>query len=211
MTFLHRDKYRPLALDFDELEIPQVLAKLPLIGKSDVREGGRSLISERRRGPLFSGSTSGTTGAPLSLYQDLAAVNRENAFIWRQLAWAGLRRGRPQGVDRGDMIVPATQERPPYWRVNRAENMLMLSSYHLSESAAGPTSIRSRFRPGGDPGLSVFHRISRHLDDERRVSLRRKFAPRHRDFVGDAFGCAAPEIEAAFGCRVSTGTDSSSA
>jgi len=34
------------------------------------------------------------------------------------------------------MIVPATQEKPPYWRMNWAENMLMLSSYHLSESAA---------------------------------------------------------------------------
>jgi phenylacetate-CoA ligase len=34
------------------------------------------------------------------------------------------------------MIVPAAQEKPPYWRVNRGENMLMLSSYHLSESAA---------------------------------------------------------------------------
>jgi phenylacetate-CoA ligase len=37
---------------------------------------------------------------------------------------------------RGDMIVPAAQEKPPYWRVNRAEKNLMLSSYHLSESAA---------------------------------------------------------------------------
>ncbi len=49
---------------------------------------------------------------------------------------------------RGDMIVPATQEKPPYWRVNRAENMLMLSSYHLSESGA-PAYLDSlsRFDP----------------------------------------------------------------
>ena len=132
----YRDRYRTLVPDFREMEIPQIVAKLPLIGKSDVREGGKSLLSERRRGPLFSGSTSGTTGAPLSLYQDLAAVNRENAFIWRQLAWAGLRRGDRRAWMRGDMIVPATQEKPPYWRMNHAENMLMLSSYHLSESAA---------------------------------------------------------------------------
>jgi len=132
----YRHRYPPLGLNFDEMEIPQVVAMLPLIGKSDVREGGKSLLSEKRRGPLFSGSTSGTTGAPLSLYQDLAAVNRENAFITRQLAWAGLRRGDRRAWMRGDMIVPATQEKPPYWRMNWAENMLMLSSYHLSESAA---------------------------------------------------------------------------
>jgi phenylacetate-CoA ligase len=112
------------------------MARLPSITKADVREGGKSLVSEKKRGPMFSGSTSGTTGAPLSLYQDLHAINRENAFISRQLTWAGLRRGNRRAWMRGDMIVPAAQERPPYWRVNRAENMLMLSSYHLSEPAA---------------------------------------------------------------------------
>jgi phenylacetate-CoA ligase len=144
----YRDKYRPLALDFEQLEFPEAMAKLPLITRADVCEGGKSLISERKRGPLFSGSTSGTTGAPLSLYQDLAAINRENAFVWRQLAWAGLRRGNRRAWMRGDMIVPATQEKPPYWRVNRAENMLMFSSYHLSESAA-PAYLDSlaRFDP----------------------------------------------------------------
>src|SRR5947207_1865363 len=144
----YRNKYRPLDLDFEKLEFPEALAKLPLIGKADVRAAGKSLISERRQGPLFSGSTSGTTGAPLGLSQDLAAINRENAFIWRQLTWAGLRRGDRRAWMRGDMIVPATQEKPPYWRVNRAENMLMLSSYHLSESAA-PSYLDSlaRFDP----------------------------------------------------------------
>ena len=89
----YRSKYRSLDLDFEKLEFPEALAKLPLIDKAEVREAGKSLISGRKQGPLFSGSTSGTTGAPLSLYQDLAAINRENAFIWRQLTWAGLRRG----------------------------------------------------------------------------------------------------------------------
>ncbi len=144
----YRDKYRPLDLDFATLEFPEDIAKLPLLTKTDVRKGDKSLISGRKQGPLFSGHSSGTTGAPLRLYQDLAAINRENAFVWRQLAWAGMRRGDRRAWMRGDMIVPATQERPPYWRVNRAENMLMLSSYHLSESAA-PAYVDSlaRFDP----------------------------------------------------------------
>jgi len=132
----YRDRYRSLNLNFGNLEFPEDMAKLPSITKTDVREGGKSLVSEKKRGPLFSGSTSGTTGAPLSLYQDRHAINRENAFIWRQLFWAGLRRGERRAWMRGDMIVPSTQEKPPYWRMNHAENMLMLSSYHLSESAA---------------------------------------------------------------------------
>src|SRR5262245_50655450 len=132
----YRSRYRPFALDFESREFLQSFANLPSLTKVDVRDAGKSLVSEARRGPLFAGSTSGTTGAPLSLHQDLAAINRENAFVWRQLAWAGLRRDERRAWMRGDMIVPATQVEPPYWRVNRAENMLMLSSYHLSEAAA---------------------------------------------------------------------------
>src|SRR2546429_3656941 len=132
----YRNKYRPLDLDFERLEFPEALAKLPLIDKADVRAAGKSLISERKQGPLFSGSTSGTTGAPLGLSQDLAAINRENAFIWRQLTWAGLRRGDRRAWKPGGIIVPATQEKPPYWGGKRGRNMVVVSSFHFSGSPA---------------------------------------------------------------------------
>lgn len=112
------------------------LEQWPLIGKAEVRAAGRAMIAEGRRGPLFASGTSGTSGAPLQLWQDLAAINRENAFLWRQLEWGGLKRGQRRAWLRGDMIVPAAQREPPYWRMNRAENMLMLSSYHLAEPTA---------------------------------------------------------------------------
>lgn len=108
----------------------------PLLDKVAVRAAGRALVAERRCGPLVASSTSGTSGTPLRLWQDLAAVNRENAFVWRQLTWAGLRRGARRAWLRGDMIVPVAQRERPYWRLNRAENMLMLSSYHLGAPSA---------------------------------------------------------------------------
>jgi phenylacetate-CoA ligase len=132
----YRDKYRSLCLDSQAWDYPETIARLPLINKGEVRAAGASLISERKQGPAFLGSTSGTTGAPLNLYQDLPAINRENAFVSRQLAWASVRPGDRRAWIRGDMIVPADQRKPPYWRLNRVENMLMLSSYHLSASAA---------------------------------------------------------------------------
>jgi len=144
----YRDRYLALNPQFGNLKFPEEMSKLPLLTKADVRDGGKSFISERKLGTQFSGSTSGTTGTPLSLYQDLPAINRENAFVWRQLTWAGLRKGDRRAWLRGDMIVPAKQGNPPYWRVNRAENMLMLSSYHLSESAASAyVDSLARFDP----------------------------------------------------------------
>ena len=132
----YRNNYHMLGMDFTTQNFPEVLRRLPFVTKDHVRAAGRAFIRERIRGPLFASSTSGTTGKPLRLYQDLASINRENAFVWRQLAWAGLRRGERRAWIRGDMIVPAEQRSAPYWRFNRAENMLMLSSYHLSESSA---------------------------------------------------------------------------
>ena len=144
----YRERYPSLGADLAKLEFPEAVGKLSLLTKAEVREGGRSFLSRDARRPLFSGSTSGTTGAPLNLQQDLAAINRENAFIWRQLAWAGLRPGDRRAWMRGDMIVPATQRNPPYWRRNRAENMVMFSSYHLSAAtAAAYVDALTRFDP----------------------------------------------------------------
>lgn len=144
----YRDRCAALGLDPARFVYPDAMARLPLIGKDEVRPGGNAFRSRRARRPLFGGSTSGTTGAPLKLDQDLAAINRENAFVWRQLTWAGLRRGEPRAWIRGDMIVPATQREAPFWRINRAENMLMLSSYHLSAAAAsGYADALAQFDP----------------------------------------------------------------
>ena len=199
----YRNKYRPLGLDFEEMELPGAVASLPLITKADVRKGGKSLISERKRGPLFSGSTSGTTGAPLSLYQDLPAINRENAFIWRQLSWAGLRRGDRRAWMRGDMIVPATQGKPPYWRVNHAENMLMLSSYHLSESSAPAyLDALTRFDPvviqAYPSSIGFLATWMRSAGSRYRGSSLRGIVT-SSETLSDA---PRREIESAFGCRV---------
>src|SRR5262245_50303498 len=82
----YRHRYRALGIDAASLELPEGVARLPAITKTDVRQGGGAFLSERRQRPVFASSTSGTTGTPLTLYQDLSAINRENAFIWRQLA-----------------------------------------------------------------------------------------------------------------------------
>jgi len=124
------------------------LSAFPVIDKAIVREQGSRFMADNARHPLFKGSTSGTTGTPLVLHQDLAAINRENAFIWRQLQWAGLKPGARRAWIRGDLIVPVTVCSPPFWRMNHAENMLMFSSYHLSDSnAAAYVAALEKFDP----------------------------------------------------------------
>jgi len=109
------------------------LSKVPMLTKQDVVNLGSSLVEERRWGLRFKGTTSGTTGLTLMGYRDLRSIRYENAFIWRQLEWAGMRHGDRRAWIRGDMMAPVEQKKPPFWRFNRADNMLMMSSFHLSE------------------------------------------------------------------------------
>lgn len=127
--------YRDLGLSevVVKLRLDEALTAFPIIDKAIVREHSNRFIADNAAGPLFKGSTSGTTGTPLFLQQDLAAITRENAFVWRQLEWAGLKRGERRVWIRGDLVVPTDTDTPPFWRMNHAENMLMFSSYHLSD------------------------------------------------------------------------------
>ncbi|MFO1205659.1 MAG: hypothetical protein U1E63_08045 [Burkholderiales bacterium] len=71
------------------------LAQLPLLDKNQV-DVRRALLSSLAGKPLFEGATSGTTGSPLKIFQDLQAINWENAFIQR-CSWIG--RGFRRKVD----------------------------------------------------------------------------------------------------------------
>ena len=179
------------------------LAKFPLLDKNTVRAAGTALISHARRGPLFSGSTSGTTGTPLHLHQDLAAIARENAFVWRQLAWAGLYRGARRAWLRGDMIVPAAQRETPYWRVNRADHMLMLSSYHLSaQSAPAYLAALERYDPvliQAYPSSIGFLAAWLQAEGRRYRGAALRGIVTSSETLTDA---ARREIASAFGCRV---------
>lgn len=133
------------ARDFQGLED---FSKIPYLTKNDVFAAGQAMLSKGRKGPKLIGHTSGTTGLSMTAYQDVKAIIRENAFVSRQLIWAGYTPGERRAWIRGDKIVPATQTTPPFWRFNSPDNMLMMSSYHLSEANAEDyLSALERFDP----------------------------------------------------------------
>lgn len=143
----YRRLFGQIGINARALSLPDDLRKLPVLTKSDIREAGDQLVSQLR-GLRVSGSTSGTTGSPVWLHQDLDAINREHAFIWRQLSWAGMKPGDRRVWLRGDMIVPADAKQGPFWRENRADRMLMMSSFHLSDAnAAGYLEAMERYDP----------------------------------------------------------------
>lgn len=132
----YRDAFARAGLSPQSMTLPADLRQLPAMCKSVLRREGRRLVSDAPLRLRVATSTSGTTGSPVSLYQDLDAINREHAFIWRQLSWAGLKPGDRRAWLRGDMIVPADTREGPFWRENHGDRMLMMSSFHLSDATA---------------------------------------------------------------------------
>ncbi len=108
------------------------LADFPIINKSKIREKGDDFLADNHNGVIVSGATSGTTGTPLVIKQNMRSVIREQAFVARHLNWAGFKAGDKRAWIRGDMIVPLNQKEGPFWRYSWFENMIMLSSFHMS-------------------------------------------------------------------------------
>jgi phenylacetate-CoA ligase len=109
------------------------LNKLPLLTKNDVKENFGLLKAKNAPKFLLNvGHTSGTTGTPAHFYRDIYSINFENAIVWRQWNNAEITKKSRKAVLRGDIIVPENQKVPPFWKLNKFENKLYLSSFHLS-------------------------------------------------------------------------------
>ncbi|MFG0605976.1 exopolysaccharide biosynthesis protein VpsH [Vibrio mimicus] len=111
------------------------LEAFPYLDKKDLRREHEQFISKRKPSVVVHGATSGTTGTPLTILQDMRSVIREQAFVTRQLAWAGYRKGDKRAWLRGDMVVPLSQKQGPFWRYSWFEQMIVLSSFHLTPQA----------------------------------------------------------------------------
>lgn len=112
--------------------------EFPLIDKSTLiaREGE---FFARGRRPGYSAvvaQTSGTTGTPLDVYRSAGSILREEAFHLQHWHWAGWRRGTPQAVLRGDMVVPMDRKEPPFWFEDAAGKQVILSTRHLDRHTA---------------------------------------------------------------------------
>lgn len=132
----YRRIFRQRGLTPTDIRTSEDLLKLPLLTRAEIKGHFRDLLSTAYRPwRLKFGHTSGTTGSPLKVAYDSTVIHSTYAALDRQYEWAGCRLSRGGdriAVLRGNVIVPLTQRRPPFWRFNGLHNQLLLSSFHLS-------------------------------------------------------------------------------
>ncbi|MFC5512256.1 phenylacetate--CoA ligase family protein [Massilia jejuensis] len=128
-----------VALALDGTRLQRVDPAARFVTKSMLRLHPERFIRPRMPGSFLRATirTSGTSGTPLTLVQTLGAVVREEGFLARQLHWIGWRPGQRRAWIRGDIVCPARPRDGRYWCHDWCGRMLLLSSYHLSETTIG--------------------------------------------------------------------------
>ena len=111
-----------------------LLENWPVLKKASVRDHPRAFLFDRfQQQCLFEEHTSGTTGTPLTIWQDRTALIEWYALFearWRR--WNGVHRNTRWAILGGQVVSPINASRPPYWVWNQAFHQLYLSSYHLN-------------------------------------------------------------------------------
>jgi phenylacetate-CoA ligase len=115
------------------------IANWPILEKETLRLQPRAFLAEDVNPRfMFYEHTSGTTGKPLDLWFSRESVRAWYALVearWRR--WNGVDRHSNWAILGGQLIVPVTQRKPPFWVWNRGLRQLYLSSYHLAPDLIG--------------------------------------------------------------------------
>jgi len=126
--------FQRIGFDPGSVETFEDLRKIPVLAKEDVLKTSEQFVARNlKQSDMILEETSGTSGSPLKVYWD------KRFYAWIYAMYEERMRG-PAGVsvkDRranltGKVLVPASQQKPPFWRYNIAEKQLYMSSYHLS-------------------------------------------------------------------------------
>lgn len=144
----YRDLFRELGATPEDFRTLEDVRRLPVLDKRTVQEQPERFMSEAvPRRATQRCHTSGTTGAGLHFIATIDSQREHWAVWWRYRAWHGLVPDEPCLYFGGRSIVPAAQQRPPFWRRNRPGRQILFSGYHISPAHA-PAYLEAMRRSG---------------------------------------------------------------
>jgi phenylacetate-CoA ligase len=133
-TSFWRDRFKKFTIDVNAGDLEFEIGKLPVLTKEEVKNSPGGLVCRNIAEETVLSHTSGTTGSGLVFPVTLTAEREQWAVWWRYRRLHGIDRNNWCGYFGGRSIVPLSQNRPPFWRVNKPGRQLMFSAYHLSRN-----------------------------------------------------------------------------
>lgn len=198
VPYYHRI-FRSNNLTLEDIKSKNDLVKLPCLTKEDIRLNFNDLIAknyDKRKLRLV--HTSGTTGSPLEFYWDRNVMLIENAFIRRHWSWAGFGLNDWRITLRGNVIVPLSQNKGPFWRYNYSEKQVFFSSFHINSETL-PEYVREirKISPKAVQGYpSTVYTLARYMrENDIQIPVSAVFTssepiyPVQREIIEDQFDC----------------------
>jgi phenylacetate-CoA ligase len=128
----------------------EYLENWPILMKNAVRANPLAFVADDCNSKkMVVDHTSGTTGTPLQVYLSRKTIRSWYAlFEARARRWNSVSYHEKWAILGGQLVVPFSQEKPPFWVLNKALNQLYLSTHHISANTA-PNYIQelNRFKP----------------------------------------------------------------
>lgn len=129
-AYLRSPFYHQLYLDagiqLDDIKSIKDIKKLPIISKDDIRKNGESMLTVSKY-RLLKNHTSGTTGTPLTVFEDWESIWREQAYFYCYRKRCGYIYGQPLVSLRGNL-----EKKNVFLKVH-ISNTLYLSSYNIND------------------------------------------------------------------------------
>lgn len=125
----YRDLYTKHGISKDSIKSIDDIKKLPVITKDDIRLNAEKILIEAKW-KAMKAYTSGTTGQSLYIYQDMASVWKEQAYLYHYRALCGFTYGESLVSMRGHLDSRQFSMKLP------VGNILYLSSYQIKSENA---------------------------------------------------------------------------
>ena len=129
-TLFYRDRINLEKNDGHEMSAHEILAQIPVTLKSFIKKNPIAFRNSKHRLAMRT-STSGTTGAPMSVEHEWGSIQRRMAILAHHLDEFGA-----SAFDRsvrlsGRVLFPSGVPQKKPWLYNSAERQLFVSTYHL--------------------------------------------------------------------------------
>ena len=127
----YHDLFNNGGINPDRIRSLEDLKLLPLLTKETVNKQPDKFLSKVvPREKLITGHTSGTTGAGFVFQTTQEAICEQWAVWWRYRRKLGISFGTLSANFGTRFIVPATQNKPPFWRYNTPCSQVYFSAFH---------------------------------------------------------------------------------
>ncbi len=198
----YKKLFKELNLSIRNIKTIKDIIRIPVIDKETVRLYSGEFISNRyTKRQVVSVHTSGTTGKGLQLVLSKEAWQREYAFRYLHLAWAGVYPGMRMAFIGGHPVSPPDKWTPPFWNHDYYNNSIYFSSQHISTKTLPLYIDRLRsFKPDLIRGYpSSVYMLALGALEYSRNEIRPKAVFTNSESLLDYQRHA---IESAFGCKV---------